>query len=446
MKTIMLLLLFVVARVWSAPSPGPAPRCGNPDLPAGGRHKRFALEGTYWRKARLTYTIYKYPANPATIKLLTRREIDSTIKLAFSMWSGVAAVDFERKDEGDVDIRVGWETGDHGDGQPFDGKVSVGDNVIAHGFYPFKGGDLHFDDDDVFGPKPVKQSNETEGVEDLFEVATHEMGHVLGLEHSEKPEAFMWPYVHQDWTTKHSLSEDDVTAVVELYGTRGNPYVGRQDRDFCQVANFDAAYVAAEGYLGLLQGDKQWEQTPDYAHIKGRKFKDIWTGSIPSDIDTATEVSLYSKRAGEQEWFVYLFKDNMVYEIPSHDWKLTPGYPKKFSETVMFRHFPPNLDGVFVMNDKIFYVKNSTFGWWKNSYTYGLNLPLPLPLPVEPPFDDVFIADDLLYFLKGDFLHFYTHQNWPVLFTKLSDITGATGLGSGKLNMKTKWLNCNQVP
>ena len=159
--TIRHILMFLVACFRTAPTPGPTPRCGNPDLPAGGRHKRFALEGTYWRKTRLTYTIYKYPANPDTLKRLTRREIDSTIKLAFSMWSEVAAVDFERKDEGDVDIRVGWETRDHGDGEPFDGAVTVGNNVIAHGFYPYKGGDLHFDDDDAFGPKNVKHSNRT---------------------------------------------------------------------------------------------------------------------------------------------------------------------------------------------------------------------------------------------------------------------------------------------
>ena len=51
---------------------------------------------------------------------------------------------------------------------------------------------------------------------------------------------------------------------------------------------------------------------------------------------------------------------------PKH--KYADLFTKKFSETVEFKNFPSNLDGVFVMNEEIFYVKNSTFGSWNFNY------------------------------------------------------------------------------
>ena len=239
-----LLFLFLLTSVMAAPLDVAVPMCGNKDTQAQERHKRFVLEGAHWRRRSLTYNIYKYPTNPRTLKQISRKEIDKIISQAFSTWSSVAAIDFERMDKDSADIQIGWETGDHGDDNPFDG-VCTGClfNIVAHGFYPNKGGDIHFDDADTFGRKNVKHSNTTDyNIDDLFETATHEIGHVLGLKHSKVKEAFMWPYTHMEWQTKHSLHQDDVDGVVELYGARENPYKGKMHQDVCDVTGFDAAY------------------------------------------------------------------------------------------------------------------------------------------------------------------------------------------------------------
>ena len=408
------------------------------------RSKRFALEGTRWTKPSLSYTIYKYPANPDTLKELSRRDIDAVIKAAMGMWSGVAAVDFRREDHGEVDVRIGWEIGDHGDQDSFDGLCEgcLSGDVVAHAEYPgWKKGHLHFDDANVFGRKNAKRSNVTPEVEDLFEVATHELGHILGLGHSEVKQSFMWPNVHQDWRRRHQLSEDDITAVLELYGARENPYRGRLHRSVCDVEHFDAVYVAQEGSLRLIKGSKDWYQDNNYGYNDARQIGvDVWKGSvIPTHIDAATEY-LHSGH-----WVVYLFKDDIVYEIKSDTWKITTGYPKKFSETFQFRNFPSKIDGAFHLNGEIYFVKNSTFGL---GYDYSPVLSLPLPLPALPPYDDVIFTDNTLYFIKGGFAHFYSDQRsgQPLKFSTVQDILTASSFKPGKLNMKTDWLGCEQVP
>lgn len=76
----------------------------------------------------------------------------------------------------------------------------------------------------------------TEGV-NLFQVAAHEFGHSLGLEHSNKPEAIMAPcqsfdrsnesmwtvsffLVFKGYTPNFTLQEDDIRAIQALYGRR----------------------------------------------------------------------------------------------------------------------------------------------------------------------------------------------------------------------------------
>lgn len=106
-----------------------------------------------------------------------------------------------------------FASGAHGDGFPFDGPGKV----LAHTFYPAPpnpepiAGDLHFDDDEPWGVGV--------GI-DLFSVALHEAGHALGLPHSDKPGAVMYPYYRR----VSGLTEDDIAAIRELYAARtGDP-------------------------------------------------------------------------------------------------------------------------------------------------------------------------------------------------------------------------------
>lgn len=52
---------------------------------------------------------------------------------------------------------------------------------------------------------------------DLFSVTVHELGHSLGLMHSNIPDAIMFPY-YRGYSKSIKLHGDDIAAIRKLYG------------------------------------------------------------------------------------------------------------------------------------------------------------------------------------------------------------------------------------
>ena len=136
------------------------------------------------------------------------------VRRAFALWSDQTALTFtETSSSADADILVAWARGDHGDGDPFDGP---GD-ILAHASFPNPYDEdaviLHFDDDERW------LDSETRNV-DLLTVAAHEIGHTLGLAHSNDPDALMYPSYSGP---RRFLGADDVAGVQALYGVDSAP-------------------------------------------------------------------------------------------------------------------------------------------------------------------------------------------------------------------------------
>ncbi|HJS18404.1 MAG TPA: matrixin family metalloprotease, partial [Anaerolineales bacterium] len=141
----------------------------------------------------------------------TERDI---IRQAFGLWASQTPLNFtETNSEIDANIVVGWAARDHGDGDPFDGP---GD-VLAHASFPNPYDDrqvfLHFDDDERW------VNSDSRNV-DLLTVAAHEIGHTLGLAHSDDPNALMFPSYDGP---RRFLGNDDVAGIQALYGLRSDP-------------------------------------------------------------------------------------------------------------------------------------------------------------------------------------------------------------------------------
>ena len=98
-------------------------------------------------------------------------------------------------------MEIRFESGEHGDGAPF----NKSGGTLAHAFFPQQGrasGDIHFDDDEFWTLGSFSGIN-------LTQVAVHEIGHSLGLEHTNVRGAIMFPS-YEGYRPDLDLAEDDI--------------------------------------------------------------------------------------------------------------------------------------------------------------------------------------------------------------------------------------------
>ena len=186
------------------------PRCGLRDpvklLNATTRKRRYNLQGTRWKKSLLTWRYVK------ETKDLDRDTVRKAIKLAMKKWSDVTNIEFRESTDKEVDIEVKFVEYAHGDPFRFDGFGGT----LAHAYFPHSNtglaGDVHFDDAEKF----TFGVNDPDG-RDIMWVATHELGHSLGLDHTPVLGAIMYPY-YQGFKEKIDLKYDDLLAIQSVYG------------------------------------------------------------------------------------------------------------------------------------------------------------------------------------------------------------------------------------
>ncbi|PNJ84609.1 MMP11 isoform 7 [Pongo abelii] len=276
----------------SSPVPAPAtqeaprpasslrpPRCGVPDPPDGlsarNRQKR----------------ILRFPWQ------LVQEQVQQMMAEALKVWSDVTPLTFTEVHEGRADIMIDFARYWHGDDLPFDGPGGI----LAHAFFPktHREGDVHFDYDETW------TIGDDQGT-DLLQVAAHEFGHVLGLQHTTAAKALMSAF----YTFRYplSLSPDDRRGIQHLYGqpwptvTSRTPALGPQagidtneiaplepdaPPDACE-ASFDAVstirgelFFFKAGFVWRLRGG---QLQPGYPALASRH----WQG-LPSPVDAAFE-------------------------------------------------------------------------------------------------------------------------------------------------------------
>lgn len=167
----------------------------------------FVVQGNRWGRNNLTYCF-----DNGTPDIPVNGE-DLGVAQAFSVWAAVTPLTFTEVPCGRADIVVGWYTNNHGDGYPFDGAGGV----LAHAFFPppnrgALAGDAHFDDDEVWtlGTRPNSAPPR-----DLITVAIHEIGHSLGLMHSDPQTGVMKRFYTG---SSRKLAQDDINGIQSIYG------------------------------------------------------------------------------------------------------------------------------------------------------------------------------------------------------------------------------------
>ncbi|KZV54238.1 metalloendoprotein 1-like [Dorcoceras hygrometricum] len=128
--------------------------------------------------------------------------------MAFREWANVTPFKFSHVQgphPGLAHISISFEVGKHGDSEDF-----TPDGPLAHSFGP-PIGIIHFN-----GEMGWAHDGDSYYSFDIKSVALHEIGHLLGLNHSADRLAIMFPTFDRGEIRR--IHQDDVNGIYHLYG------------------------------------------------------------------------------------------------------------------------------------------------------------------------------------------------------------------------------------
>ena len=379
------------------------PRCGLPDFgPSDNarRKRRFTLQGSTWKHYNLSWRLTNDNNDG-----LTRKQVRDTLILAFGKWQAVTNLDFYEIESGEADIMVSFVSGYHSDPYPFDGNGGT----IAHAFYPHTNrglsGDVHYDDDEDFTLGTTRGKN-------LLWVTVHELGHSLGLEHSNERGAIMYPWYQGYQGDDFDLTYDDVAGIQNIYGSRVPTTQGPVTENpptiqttvapkICQgnfrgifldkpsgetyVINDDKVYILGKN-LGIKKGPVELDtlfpgldradavyvnRVDNIVFFKGSRY---YTYDRVLNARLLEEGSIYDKFRGlgrdvtkvdaafiwKKNGRMYLFAGDDYYRYDESRGRIDYGYPRKINAA--WNGVPDNVDAVFIWrNEKTYFFKGNQF-------------------------------------------------------------------------------------
>lgn len=204
-----------------------------------------------WNKSDLTYYFHNCPTR------LDCQEGRSAVRTGFETWATVSALTFEEVfNVSEADIEVTWTSSDP------EGSLGEPGGVLAYNYFPRYGGDMFIDDTE---PWTIGDGGEF----DLVLTATHEIGHGIGLAHSEFTSAIMYAYAGY----ASELGTDDITAIQELYGPPEGTTPPATDEGNIDNPNGDLPTAVDVENVDEVSGS-----------INNSNSYDIWTLDVEADI------------------------------------------------------------------------------------------------------------------------------------------------------------------
>lgn len=191
------------------------PRCGMPDIVRrqsyndtkethGHNHNMSHFISNYkffdgtprWNRAQLTYSFIPSSYYPVNLQVMGQ-----VMYQAFQTWAAVSPFRYTEASRlgNRADIKITFA--------PIDGPQKY----LAYAYAPGDGR-LYFDSAERWTTNPTSLDQT-----DLQSVAVHEIGHNMGLDHSDDPNAIMYPQ-YPPGSIKRNLGADDINGLRALYG------------------------------------------------------------------------------------------------------------------------------------------------------------------------------------------------------------------------------------
>ncbi|NXK46273.1 MMP3 protein, partial [Chauna torquata] len=392
------------------------PRCGIPDVRSYSTFPRSPR----WKKEEVTYRILNYTPD------MLQADVDEAIAKAFNLWSSVTPLRFTRIYSGDADIMISFAAGFHGDFYSFDGPGGT----LAHAYPPSSGigGDAHFDEDENWTKFTTYNGY------NLFLVAAHELGHSLGLGHSNVFGALMYPiYMHTD-TSNYRLPQDDIDGIQALYGApRESPALpteaflpqetteitpteaptemsprkeptemtpSKRPEDCDPHLSFDAI-TTLRGEILFFKGSYVWRKSPYFSAIEHDTISTFWP-SLTAGFDAAYEIVKKDQ--------VIFFKDNQYWAVSGYS--MEPGFPKPI-QNLGFPKSVRKIDAaVHDQNTKKTYFFVGNKYWSFNENTQSMEKRYPRKIAAD--FQGIVHTVDAAFQKNGYFYFFHGSNQYEV--------------------------------
>ncbi|MEL6701418.1 MAG: matrixin family metalloprotease, partial [Pseudomonadota bacterium] len=141
---------------------------------------------------------------------ITEPEYRALIREAFQAWEDVIDIDFvEVADSAATNVRLGWDDMDG----PFNvvGEASSRGSKTVETLFELSTSEIRFDTAENWATDKTPARDEI----GLYQVALHEIGHVLGLDHTTDPNTIMYS---SDISGLDGLTAGDITGAQLFYG------------------------------------------------------------------------------------------------------------------------------------------------------------------------------------------------------------------------------------